>query len=1274
MGVKLVCMGVAAGLLTLSAAALEPLPEFNAPLKKTESNREYTGALKFDPQNLGFSRGSKKVVLQQDGAICFYSGTRLLGKMSLFISTPFQKYQRKISLKKPGAKFDGTGMQIQEIRTAPDGVTFDGLIPWNASGQPLLARTWKIDAKIQDGKQVRIQVEYELPKDMKYQTDAGVFASFYGVQEFASGENTWLPEGKVKFYSRKGDPIEVKFKSEDDNFTLIPSGWRAWNMGGSHLRLDFVNTPGMAKLTIGVDLGKGFEEQQIKDAFEVMKVMDDLVVPVRGKNLIPNPYFAVRHRFVVLNNLADTGRDGCYSTDSKFGRYSWCKPGGGRFLANIPLDAGDYVFSFYAKGKSRITLAVQSVGDGAAGSIQYLRTQVNSPGKWTRYELPFHQARERAVFMTVSYPQSLLIDGLQLEKGKKATAFEAPAVEAGETKPFFFKSGEDITLEFELSTLEKAVSGKGMMSIKNFFGETVAKQSFDYRAEAGQYPKIQFKPGKLPDGIYAVKLDYGGKAPEQFYRLAVMPFLKNTHQTAKAFALGYEGHREMQNQVWEPFLARLQAIGVASKAHCRAMTPEVQKAYYKYGVVPFDLGIDGRGDKRILELMFPNLKDLPEGHMWSYIRDKSKYFRVKGGGLLPHYKLMGGWSAEYRKKFIETVAKEISRYPKYPAYYFASEGPHEVKDDEHYPDWFAAFKEAVKSVYPDAWVYDGGEPGMGVNSQVVYTEKLLRRFKGKVVSDFVNAHTYTKNLRELYPNFRGLVAMMKRNPEYADSKISLAEGMHFYPYHISRWNTEHVCWNGEGWKGGSPSYDLGWHEKLSAAYYARTWLIFLTEYHRLWCACSSASNTGNFIMDSNLTPRAFQKIPNTLGILLGNPKRYIGDFTFAPDTKCLVWEDEQGHPLAAVWNEDPAVDSGFKDAPKVKLNYSGAEFIDLMGVQRKPPENGEFALSSFPLFIRAKKGDADAFTKALSAAVLDDPDRLPCHIGFEILPGSKVKLTLVNQVSRDLKGTLTVFGKGHAFTIPRTSETSLVIDLPKPLRADKVDVIRIPYTCKIGSRTFSKTLNLHCFAVKKFTGDWNKIPVLSLTNKTNMNRTFTDRDFSVTYQVAWDEKKIYLRAKVKDDVFSPGSKPEYRWTYDILQVYFDTRCSAVRTGKEGYDDDDYEYGFMPTADGKSCEVWRAISPDIQLTLGIAAPKNNTIAKEIPAKFTRTKDGYTYEAEFPANYLLPMKLENGYNFAFGLFAADRDKGKSTDKGLSNTSRSGVSCYNRPEIWPVAVLTE
>ena len=87
-----------------------------------------------------------------------------------------------------------------------------------------------------------------------------------------------------------------------------------------------------------------------------------------------------------------------------------------------------------------------------------------------------------------------------------------------------------------------------------------------------------------------------------------------------------------------------------------------------------------------------------------------------------------------------------------------------------------------------------------------------------------------------------------------------------------------------------------------------------------------------------------------------------------------------------------------------------------------------------------------------------------------------------------------------------------------------------------------------------------------------------------------------------------------------------------------------------------------------------APKSGALAPEIAAKFTRTADGYIYEAEFPADYLLPMKLEKGCNFAFGMYAADRDHGKKTENALSNATKPGEGCFNRPQFWPVAVLTE
>ena len=75
---KFVGPGLIALMLLQTVFAQELLPTFKAPLKKSESAREYTGAMQFDPQNLTFHCGSKKVVLQPDGTVCFFSGSRML--------------------------------------------------------------------------------------------------------------------------------------------------------------------------------------------------------------------------------------------------------------------------------------------------------------------------------------------------------------------------------------------------------------------------------------------------------------------------------------------------------------------------------------------------------------------------------------------------------------------------------------------------------------------------------------------------------------------------------------------------------------------------------------------------------------------------------------------------------------------------------------------------------------------------------------------------------------------------------------------------------------------------------------------------------------------------------------------------------------------------------------------------------------------------------------------------------------------------------------------
>ncbi len=133
-------------------------------------------------------------------------------------------------------------------------------------------------------------------------------------------------------------------------------------------------------------------------------------------------------------------------------------------------------------------------------------------------------------------------------------------------------------------------------------------------------------------------------------------------------------------------------------------------------------------------------------------------------------------------------------------------------------------------------------------------------------------------------------------------------------------------------------------------------------------------------------------------------------------------------------------------------------------------------------------------------------------------------------------------------------------------------------------------------------------------------------------------------------------------------------CSARRTGRKLFDDDDYDFSLMPTEDGKRCEVFRSLSPFMQYTLGTAKAKDNTIATEIKASFTRTADGYVYLAEFPGPYIRPIELEPGWNMGFCVYVADRDKGPNVERSVSLSTEPRAGGWNRPQTWPIAVLSE
>ena len=123
----------------------------------------------------------------------------------------------------------------------------------------------------------------------------------------------------------------------------------------------------------------------------------------------------------------------------------------------------------------------------------------------------------------------------------------------------------------------------------------------------------------------------------------------------------------------------------------------------------------------------------------------------------------------------------------------------------------------------------------------------------------------------------------------------------------------------------------------------------------------------------------------------------------------------------------------------------------------------------------------------------------------------------------------------------------------------------------------------------------------------------------------------------------------------------------------GYDEDDYDYAVFPNSRGDSSIVFRNRSVEQQLGLATEAPKDNIVAPDIPSSFSNRNGVLTYRVFFPAKYLLPIKLQKGWVFGFGLYAADTNQ-KGKVNGALTLASDNQGCWNRPHNWPAVILSE
>lgn len=978
---------------------------------------------------------------------------------------------------------------------------------------------------------------------------------------------------------------------------------------------------------------------------------------------------------------------------------------------SVPAEPGKYTLSFYARCDHPGQTVDMSLNQTHIDCSAFVRIEKKPTTQWERYAITFDVKERMPLNVRISaynrgVPGHVWIDGVQLEKGDKATEFTSrpvmgqllTAVE-GNFLPVQMRDGMDARL---CLTAAPGAKGSATVKVKDFLGAELFSGEFPFVcADDGTATIVLPFDGKFGEGVYVLRADYrldSGAKSYEHYRFSLMNFLSNKHRLKSLFG-GAAGLSRSVNA--KKFPARFQALGLGSL--CWVYDPlhanqQLMESFRRHGVEIFN----GTTDQWVG--WWSPKPAPPEVGGGNYLYATSERKLTECVGELKDYLAIlnapdaAVWNAKYPfdaayiAKLKPIVEAYVKKCPGITRWGLNGEMLNKLGADvspelmNRFIEVQVAFRDAVKRGNPDAQVYSDAPTWLGGRTEIAKTLELL---KGRFKYDIIACHAYgdpetqDANLHDFFE--------MLDTHGYGDTSLFCPEAMLWGAYNIPQWGFTQSQIMGTGWFAGALSYDMGWTEKISAAYVARTWLAALKYQDRVKCFNSQMAGYTGFALDADLTPYAEQKIPNTLGNLLGDAY-FKEDIRFAPSVRCYVFEDAQKRPVAAVWCHHPALDAGEMAPPTGVVAFDGlpVEAFNLMGSEVKlaAAVDGEtkIPVSNFPHFFRGPAGSLERLAAAFRQASVIDDKGIFSPLLFNAKPIAPDRASLeINNLAGEQSGTLTVNGKSTPLLVKPGEANALPIDLPQPLSSAKITENKLPVTFTGKSKvsadaSFRGLLIQHAKApmtIDGELGDWADVPEIKFTNAFGRERISSDADLSGSFRAAWDKEGLYLAIAVRDDKFIHLSKEfSGRWNNDCLQLYIDTRANARGRNQPGYDEDDYDFALYPDPDGKSAifYVQRAVNQQLALT-GITPP-NNTPLPNVATAFKLVPGGYVYELLIPSKYLLPAKMEKGWAFGLGLYVADRDttaRETGVDKALT-LSPEGTGCFAKPSQWPTALLWE
>ena len=967
----------------------------------------------------------------------------------------------------------------------------------------------------------------------------------------------------------------------------------------------------------------------------------------------------------------------------------------------IPCLPGEYTVSFTAKSSeksgSKLNFWIPRFTSGSVYAYFSNRGKgsFDLDDQYRRYSATFTvtQAMPVEIHFNVwsasGKDAKVTIDAIQLERGSKMTAYDAPDTMGRlltSEADNFISASQKVNGRMELFSVNRSAEGIAELEVKNFFGEIVLRKNIPFSTDKNGGAVIDLPLDEVPGkGVFVVKVQYrfaNGSGSYEFHRFAKVDFLNGTHKLKRLFSCDYDTPERSFDYLKK--LDRYRKLGIGAKGHHYSFDKIIWDTELAYGIEPmtaFTMSeIVNSKRKRIGFGIVDSSKweaGLSADDPRFMVRD---YYHDNGGKITP----------EYLEK-VKNAAKVLAaKHPHVKIWNFGGEVSARFAYDWwskegtmdqyawHFAQIMKAFSDGVREGNPGVKVTQEDPCNMNPDGGIAEVDRFLY-YSNKLGAKYdiisIHPYRYSPEAPDLEEDTAKLFAVLEKHG-YGNTPVSWPEMMHWGPYHIPAWGTEFARWVSipAAWPGGVLSYDLGRYERISASFYARSFLVALRHSDRIVTA-TMGNMRNNFALDVMFTPYSASLVPNTLSNILGNSK-FIKDIRFAPYMRCYIFDDGTGRPVAAVWCHLPAVDEGKVDAPVVEADFGNSLecVLDLMNSPRKfNAGKFRFPVSGLPVFFRGKKGTAEEMIKAFNnASVVSGEGISPVGTNVFISSKETADVEITNFLSKPFSGKI----NGQKLEIPGNGKIRVPLKLAEPLRADRIFSQPFNFTISGDKSVYNYQMDIYGAKVLKVddnvtlqTVDFSRMAAIPLPGKEKGTTA------SGVFRAAWNRKALFLEFEITDNKFIhvEYEKPGARWNNDCVQLYIDTLADGRNKKARKFDENDYSYALFPASDGQSIRFYRVRSVDGQLALGNSTPQNNTFADDIPTEFILRDGKLIYRTAIPAKYLLPLKLEANRSFGFGLFIPDCDEPEKRIGSLSTVIDGDVKKQNQPAHFPHLVLS-